>query len=70
MNQLTKPDEVFLKSDKVFIIPNTINFQHEDIFCKSDKKSIATMKKKYSVPLKETHKKDLTPFNENQRKKS
>lgn len=63
MNQLTKPDEVFLKSDKVCIIPNMINLQSEDIFCKSDKKGIAMMKKKYSVPLKETHKNDLMTFN-------
>ena len=63
MNQLTKADDGCLKSDKICIISNMINFQNEDIFCKSDQKSIATMKKKYSVPLKETPKKDFLTFN-------
>jgi hypothetical protein len=71
MNQLLKTEEgIILKSDKVCLIPNLINLQHEEIFGKSDKKSIASMKKKYSAPLRESQKKDGLTFSESQKKRS
>lgn len=51
MNQLPKTEDAFLKGDRVCVVPNLINLQHEDFLCKSEKKNLSTLKKKYTVQL-------------------